>query len=76
MRFIVHHVDNRGNSGSARALETALPAPYNWALGLTIFQAFFIPTGWCYWKASQTCPDDIRFVRDTMSERASAALGI
>ena len=58
----------------AKALETALPAPYNWALGLTIFQAFFIPTGWCYWKASQTCPEDIQFVRDTMSERASAAL--
>jgi MFS transporter, Spinster family, sphingosine-1-phosphate transporter len=57
----------------AQALERSLPAPYNWALGLTLFQVFFIPTGWCYWKASQTCPQDITDVRTTMTERATAA---
>jgi MFS family permease len=57
----------------ANALERSLPPPYNWALGLTLFQVFFIPTGWCYWKASQTCPSDIEEVRATMSSRAAAA---
>jgi MFS transporter, Spinster family, sphingosine-1-phosphate transporter len=57
----------------AARLEHSLPPPFNWALGLTVFQVFFIPTGWCYWKASQTCPTDITDVRSTLSERAMAA---
>lgn len=59
----------------ANALERAVPAPYNWALGLTFFQLFFLPTGWCYWKASQTCPEDIADVRATMTDRGSGVLG-
>ena len=55
----------------AQALERSVPAPYNWALGLTFFQLFFLPTGWCYWKASQSCPADITEVRETMTERAA-----
>ena len=54
----------------AQALERSIPAPYNWALGLTFFQLFFLPTGWCYWKASQSCPGDIEDVRETMTARA------
>ena len=54
----------------AQALERSVPAPYNWALGLTFFQLFFLPTGWCYWKASQSCPADIEEVRETMTARA------
>ena len=57
----------------ANALERSIPPPYNWALGLTIFQVFFLPTGWCYWKASQTCPSDIEEVRSTMATRALSA---
>lgn len=54
----------------ANALERSVPPPYNWALGLTLFQVFFLPTGWCYWKASRTCPTDIEDVRATLRERA------
>ena len=57
----------------ANVLERSIPPPYNWALGLSIFQIFFLPTGFCYWKASETCPGDITEVRDIMSERAAAA---
>ncbi len=57
----------------AKSLERSLPAPYNWALGLTVFQLFFLPTGWCYWKASKTCPSDIEDVRAIMRDRAASA---
>jgi MFS family permease len=59
----------------ARVIERSLPPPYNWALGLTLFQVFFLPTGFCYWKASQTCPGDITEVRDLMTARAESASG-
>ena len=57
----------------ANALESSFPPPLNWALGLTIFQAFFLPTGYCYWKASTTCPSDIADVRNTLTQRAAEA---
>jgi MFS family permease len=53
----------------AGAIERAVPPPFNWALGLSLFQFFFIPTGWCYWKASRTCPGDIEEVRAIMRAR-------
>ena len=34
------------------ALERALPPPLNFAIGLAVFQVFFIPTGIMYWLAS------------------------
>ena len=55
---------------TAQVLNRTIPAPYNLALGLSLFQIFFLPTGWCYWKASKTCPGDIRAVRETLRERA------
>ncbi|GMQ97744.1 MAG: MFS transporter [Acidimicrobiia bacterium] len=56
-------------SVTAQALNRSIPAPYNLAVGLSLYQVFFLPTGWCYWKASKTCPADIRQVRATLSER-------
>jgi len=56
---------------AAQVLNRSVPAPYNLVLGLSFFQIFFIPTGWCYWKASQTCPADIETVRATLRERAT-----
>jgi MFS family permease len=54
----------------ASALERSVPPPFNWALGLSLFQVFFLPTGYSYWKASQTCPADIVEVRELLEERA------
>lgn len=54
----------------ASGLERSLPPPVNWALGLSVFQVFFLPTGYCYWKASQTCPADIAEVREVLQQRA------
>ena len=54
------------------AIQRSLPPPYNLALGLSVFQLFFLPTGWCYWKASKTCPRDIKDVRSTLTERANS----
>jgi MFS family permease len=56
---------------TADAIQRSLPPPYNLALGLSFFQLFFLPTGWCYWQASKTCPTDIKDVRSTLAERAT-----
>jgi MFS family permease len=56
---------------TAQILNRTIPAPYNLALGLSVFQVFFLPTGWCYWKASKTCPRDIKAVRTTLKRRAN-----
>ncbi len=57
----------------ASAIENSVPPPWNWALGLSLFQVFFLPTGWCYWKAAGTCPADIVEVRDVLVARAEEA---
>ncbi|MFV1999139.1 MAG: MFS transporter, partial [Acidimicrobiia bacterium] len=36
-------------SVTAQVLNRSIPAPYNLAVGLSLFQVFFLPTGWCYW---------------------------
>jgi MFS family permease len=54
---------------TADVIEKTLPPPFNLALGLSFFQIFFLPTGWCYWKASKTCPGDIESVRGTLADR-------
>jgi MFS family permease len=54
----------------AGAFERALPPPMNWAVGLTVFQLFFLPTGYCYYKAAETSPGDITSVRRILSRRA------
>ncbi len=55
---------------TADAIRRSLPPPFNLAAGLSFFQLFFLPTGWCYWQASMTCPTDIEDVRTTLTERA------
>lgn len=58
-------------TATSDVLKRTLPPPFNLALGLSIFQIFFLPTGWCYWKASHTCPTDITAVRETLRTRAT-----
>jgi MFS family permease len=57
-------------AASADTLRRIVPPPFNLALGLSFFQLFFLPTGWCYWQASKTCPTDINDVRKTLRTRA------
>ncbi|MEN8234439.1 MAG: MFS transporter [Actinomycetota bacterium] len=59
------------SAATASALERSLPPPLNWAVSLTIFQVFFLPTGWCYWKASNTAPGDIADVAATLTSRST-----
>lgn len=58
----------------ASAIERSVPPPLNWAIGLSLFQVFFLPTGWCYWKASYTAPDDIADVAATLVARSEESL--
>ena len=59
----------------AGGLERSLPPPVNWIVSLSVFQLAFVPAGWCYWKASETCPADISNVHATLQARASQAAG-
>ncbi|MEH1056351.1 MFS transporter [Micromonospora sp. CPCC 206171] len=52
------------------ALRAAFPPPLNYAVGLAVFQLFFIPTGWMYWRASRSSPEDIQAVHDLLHARA------
>jgi MFS family permease len=54
-------------------LAGALPEPTNYALGLTIFQLFFIPAGVFFLLATRSVPRDIVRVRETLAARAAAA---
>ncbi len=58
----------------AGLLATGFGTPLNYAIGLALFQIFFIPTGLCYWKASRTCGDDLARVRAVLAERGRQAL--
>ena len=57
------------------ALERSLTPPLNWAVGLAIFQLFFIPAGWMYLRAAKTSPDDIAENTATMQDRARSGGG-
>ena len=59
---------------AAGLLTARFAAPWNYAMGLTAFQVFFIPTGLCYWMASKTCPADIARVRNLLTKRGREAL--
>jgi MFS family permease len=54
-----------------RALAAPFPPPVNYALGLALFQVFFIPTGIIYYLASRTSPKDIEEVRRLLDQRAT-----
>ena len=55
----------------AGVFERAFPPPLNWAVGLTVFQVFFLPTGYCYYRAAGTSPGDIEEVTDILRQRAA-----
>ncbi len=57
-------------SGLAGALESSLPPPMNWAVSLSLFEVFFLPTGYCYYRAAKTSPGDIAEVRSILSSRS------
>lgn len=54
------------------ALSRAMGEPGNYAVGLAVFQVFFVPTGVMYVLASRTAPGDIAKVRETLRTRAAA----
>jgi MFS family permease len=54
-----------------QGLRAAFPPPLNFAVGLAVFQLFFVPTGVMYWLASRTSPRDIGEVRALLTERAA-----
>ncbi len=56
-------------------LRAGFAVPWNFAVGLSIFQVFFLPTGYCYWRASQVCEADMDEVQATLAARAHAAAG-
>jgi MFS family permease len=58
-------------SAAAGAIERVLAPPLNWAVGLAAFQLFFLPTGYCYWRASQTAPTDITAVTTELEGRGN-----
>ena len=53
------------------ALARSLPPPLNYAVGLALFQAFFLPTGVMYLLAARHSPEDIATVRRTLEARAA-----
>lgn len=53
----------------------ALPPPLNYAVGLTLFQGFFVPAGWSYLRAARTSPADIAEVNELLEERARGGDG-
>ena len=54
-------------------LATVFAEPLNFIVGLALFQLFFLPTAFFYYRASKTTPRDIARVRSLLSERAAAA---
>jgi hypothetical protein len=55
---------------AARGLAGAYPPPLNFAVGLALFQFFFVPTGIMYYLASRTAPADIDHVQRLLRDRA------
>jgi hypothetical protein len=53
------------------ALARGLPPPLNYAVGLALFQVFFLPTGVMYLLAARHSPEDIATVRRTLEARAA-----
>jgi MFS family permease len=54
-----------------RLFSGSFAAPLNYAVGLAVFQLFFIPTGVMYWLASRTAPRDIADVHALLETRAA-----
>ncbi len=58
---------------AAGRLASSFSVPTNYSLGLAMFQIFFLPTGYLYWKASKTCANDIDQVHATLNARSKTA---
>ncbi|HWG98364.1 MAG TPA: MFS transporter [Pilimelia sp.] len=56
-----------------RGLAGVFPPPLNYAVGLAVFQLFFVPTGVMYYLVSRTCPADIAAVGRLLRDRAGSA---
>ena len=54
---------------AANVLSRSFAEPTNFAVGLAIFQICFLPTGYCYWRASKTCEADAADVHETLLKR-------
>lgn len=52
-------------------LQQAVSTPLNYALGLSLFQVFFLPAGLCFWLAARSAPADAALVRATIQRRAA-----
>ena len=52
-------------------LAHAVPPPANYALGLSLFQLFFIPAGLCFWLAARTTRQDAAAVQNTLRSRVA-----
>jgi MFS family permease len=50
-------------------LQQTVAPPINYAIGLTIFQLFFLPAGLCFWLAARTMPHDVAMVQATLHSR-------
>lgn len=49
--------------------------PLNYVVGLAAFQVFFLPTGYAYWRAARTAPEDIAAARAILAARSSPPVG-
>ena len=54
-------------------LATLYAQPLNFVVGLALFQIFFLPTAFFYYRATKTTPGDIARVKSTLASRAAAA---
>ena len=54
-------------------LAASYAEPLNFVLGLALFQIFFLPTAFFYYRATKTTPQDIARVKATLTSRAKAA---
>ena len=62
-------VGNGLTSWVGAAVITTAAASTGYAVALGVFQLFFVPTGYCYWRLMRTAPADIADVKRTLSER-------
>jgi len=58
---------------AANLLAASFRAPWNFAVGLAIFQVFFLPTGYCYWRASKVCEADMDEIQGILEARAGGS---
>jgi MFS family permease len=54
-------------------LRQVVSVPSNYAIGLTLFQLFFLPAGLCFWLAARSTPHDSAAMQATLRSRAAHA---